>query len=394
MKTGRYLTEPLRQFAEEKLALLSGPRQVGKTTLARTWSSTGGKGKSLYLNWDVPEDREVILKQAFLDRRDLRTLVLDEIHKYGRWKPWLKGLYDREGKRFQVVVTGSARLELFQKGGESLLGRYESLRLHPFSVGELTHGKPVEPPRDWLRLEAGAVPAGLWRHLERRSGFPEPFFRDDPLQHRRWSTNRRNLIIREDLRDLSQIRDLSLVEHLAILLPGRVGSPLSINALREELQVAHDTLNAWIQALDRLYFCFRIPPYHRRLARSLTKERKLYLWDWSQVEGEAARFENMVASHLFKSVHLWSDLGHGEFDLKYLRDKEKNEVDFVVTERNHPLALFECKLADENLSPALLKYGARLGEIPQIQLVKTPGVDRLRGRTRIVSAESYLAGLA
>jgi predicted AAA+ superfamily ATPase len=388
----RYLSEPLKVFARDKFVLLSGPRQVGKTTLAQAWASRR-KGKSLYLNWDVPEHRESILKRDFLADPNLDALVLDEIHKYGRWKSWLKGLYDREGKRLEVVVTGSARLELFQRSGDSLLGRYESLRLHPLTVGELTHGEPTPPPKDWLRLEPREVPAELWTRLEKTSGFPEPFHKDDLLQHQRWSTRRRNLLIREDLRDLSQIRDLSLVEHLAILLPSRVGSPLSLNALREELQVAHDTIRSWIEALDRLYFCFRLSPYHRRISRSLTKERKLYLWDWSQVEDEGARFENTVAGHLLKAVHAWTDLGHGEFDLRYLRDKEKNEVDFVVTERNRPQALIECKLGEEKPAPSLLKLGAQLGRLPLLQLIKKQGVDRLRQNVRVVSADRFLAGL-
>jgi predicted AAA+ superfamily ATPase len=388
----RYLSATLADFAQEKLVLLSGPRQVGKTTLARDWASAQAKAASLYLNWDDPHDRDAILKRGFLENRALRALVLDELHKYARWKAWLKGLYDREGRRLQVVVTGSARLELFQKSGDSLLGRQESLRLHPFSVGELVHGELRAPPEDWLRVAVPSVPTDLWKHLERRGGFPEPFTRDDALQHRRWATSRRNLLVREDLRELSHIRELSLVEHLAILLPGRVGSPLSVNALREELRVAHDTLSSWIDALDRLCYCYRIAPFHRRIARSLTKNRKLYLWDWSQVEDDGARFENQVASHLLKAVHAWTDIGHGEFELRYVRDKEGNEVDFVVTERNRPLVLIECKLADEAAAPALLKFGEALG-VPQVQLLRAAGVDRVRGRTRVVSADRYLAAL-
>jgi hypothetical protein len=388
----RYLSEPLADLAHGTFVLLSGPRQVGKTTLAKAWAAGQGQAASRYLNWDDPVDRAVILERAFLGEPGLRALVLDELHKYARWKSWLKGLYDREGRRLEVVVIGSARLDRFQKSGDSLLGRHEALRLHPFSVGELVHGGLPPPPEDWLGLSGPAVPAGLWEHLERRGGFPEPFTRDDALQHRRWATSRRTLLVREDLRELSRIRELSLVEHLAILLPGWVGSPLSVNALREELQVAHDTLTSWLEALDRLCLSYRIAPHHRRLARSLTQSRKLYLWDWSVIEDAGARFENQVASHLLKAVHAWTDLGHGEFALRYVRDKEGREVDFVITERNRPLVLIECKLADASLAPALLRYGESMG-LPQVQLVRTPGVDRVRGRTRVVSADRYLGAL-
>jgi hypothetical protein len=176
-------------------------------------------------------------------------------------------------------------------------------------------------------------------------------------------------------------------------LPERVGSLLSVNALREELAVAHDTVSAWLDAFERLYLVFRLPPFVVRRTRSLTKERKLYLWDWSQVEDPAARFENLVASHLLKAVHAWTDLGYGDFDLFYARDREKREVDFVVTQRRKPVALIECKLGDEELSPSLVRLGEMLPNAARIQVVRKPGVDRHHGKTRVVSAGVFLAGL-
>jgi hypothetical protein len=164
------------------------------------------------------------------------------------------------------------------------------------------------------------------------------------------------------------------------------------NALREELQVAHDTLTSWLEALDRLCLWDRIAPHHRRVARNLTQSRKLYLWDWSVIEDAGARFENQVASHLLKAVHARTDLGHGEFARRDLRDKEGREVDFVITDRNRPLVLIECKLADESLAPALLRFGEAL-DLPQVQRVRTSGVGRVRGRTRVASADRYLGGL-
>jgi uncharacterized protein len=383
----RYLLETIRQFAQDKFVLLTGPRQVGKTTLALAWLDEHG---GLYLNWDVPEDREAILTRTFLDDTRMSALVLDELHKYPRWKSWLKGLYDRTDVRVPVVVTGSARLDVYQRSGESMLGRYERLRLHPYSVGELTHGRAVQPVTDWLSASGAADAEEIWERLERRSGFPEPYHRDDPLQHRRWQTQRRTLLVREDLRDISEIRHLSLVEHLALLLPDRVGSPLSVNALREELEVGHDTVSNWLDALDRLYYCFRIPPWSRRLSRALKKQRKLYLWDWSAIVDPGARFENMVASHLLKAVHCWSDLGYGEFELWYLRDKEKREVDFLLTESRRPVVLIECKLSDGQPSPALHHFSEQLGNVPRVQLVRAPGVDRKVRGTRTVSAVCVL----
>jgi hypothetical protein len=296
------------------------------------------------------------------------------------------------------VVTGSARLDLYQRGGDSLLGRVEHVRLHPFSIGELVRGggDPPLPPQDWL--DAASVKADLetpWARLERRGGFPEPWTRDDTAQHRRWMQSRRSLLVREDLRDLTQIRQLALVEQLALLLPERIGTPLSVNALREDLQVGHDTVSSWLEALERLYYCYRIAPYAKRLARTLTRERKLYLWDWSEVESEGARFENMVASHLLKAVHFWTDMGHGEFGLHYIRDKEKREVDFAITDRRRVVALIECKLSDTSPSPSLVRYQDMLGGVAAVQLVRTPRVDRRvpGANVRVVSAAVYLASL-
>lgn len=384
----RYLYESLAQFAKDKFVLISGPRQAGKTTLAKHWLGERG----LYLDWDDDEQRRTLIKRSFLNPLDSHAFVFDELHKYGRWKSWLKGLYDNYHDQMEVVVTGSARLDLFQKGGDSLLGRCEHLRLHPFSIGELTHGRITPPPNDWLQVEHQDASHSKWLQLEQMSGFPEPFLKNDPLHHRRWASRRRSLIIQEDVRGISQIKDVSLVEHLAVLLPDRVGSPLSLNALREELSVAHDTIASWLEVLERLYFCFRISPYHRKINRGLKKEQKLYLWDWSEIENPAARFENMVAGHLLKAVHAWNDMGYGEYDLHYVRDKEKNEIDFLITEKRKPAVLFECKLSDANFSCST-RLMDQLGNIPAIQLTASDGINRTKGRIRVVTASRYLAGL-
>jgi len=388
----RYLATALEELTSEKFVLLPGPRQVGKTTLARAWLDARGGGR--YLNWDAPTDRRSILKNEPFDA--VGAMVLDELHKYARWKSYLKGLFDKTHDQLAVVVTGSARLDVFVRGGDSMLGRYELLRLHPLSLGELTHGGVPEPPRTaeaWATLGRAPAPTSMLEQLESFGGFPEPFYRASHAFHTRWSSRRRDLVLREDLRELTHIRAVSLVEHLWFLLPERVGSLLSVNALREELAVAHDTVSAWLDAFERLYLVFRLPPFVVRRTRSLTKERKLYLWDWSQVEDPAARFENLVASHLLKAVHAWTDLGYGDFDLFYARDREKREVDFVVTQRRKPVALIECKLGDEELSPSLVRLGEMLPNAARIQVVRKPGVDRHHGKTRVVSAGVFLAGL-
>lgn len=391
----RYFSDALDAFSKEKFVFLSGPRQVGKTTLAKAWAKPRD---GIYLNWDSAEDRKAILNlpAAFSGEKfdQPAAMVLDEIHKYARWKTLVKGLFDKAAPALEVVVTGSARLDVYQRGGDSLFGRYELLRLHPLSVGELVHQNIPNPPskEEWLSIGREVEP-DVWIQLGRRGGFPEPFFRDEQAHHRRWTRRRRELLIQQDLRDLSAIKTLSLVEHLAILLPMKVGGLLSLNSLREDLAVAHDTVRSWLEALERLYFCHRISPFSKRLARSLKKEQKLYLWDWSEVEGEAARFENMVAGHLVKAVDAWNDLGLGSFSLHYWRDLEKREVDFVIADSGKPVVAVECKVSDQNFSSSLEHFGAAFPEVPLIQLVNASGIDKRRGRSRVVSADRFLAGL-
>ncbi len=396
----RYLDQTLGAFAEDKFVLLTGPRQVGKTTLAERWLQGFPTGQ--YLNWDIPENRATLLARGFPGVPIPAALVLDEIHKYPRWKAWLKGLYDKHRQSLPCVVTGSARMDVFQKGGDSLLGRHELLHLHPFSIGELTHGRLLPPPatsEEWLELASPKkFEEDHWAALMRFSGFPEPLFKASEQQYVRWSNRRRDLVTREDLRELTQIRSLGLLEHMVLLLPERIGAPLSVNSLREELSVAHDTLNHWLDAIERLYFSFRISPYHARMSRSLKKERKLYLWDWGVIPERGPRFENVVASHLLKSVQAWNDVGYGDFQLQYWRDKEKREVDFVITRSRKPVVLVECKAGDGEPSPHLSYLSRLLGAIPAIQLVDRPGLDRRyrnpQAPLRIAYAPAWLAGLS
>jgi len=388
----RYLWEALSEFSKEKFVLLTGPRQVGKTTLAKQWLVSRN---GTYLNWDIAVDRTEILSSSFVKSPPNRVLVLDELHKYKKWKNWLKGLYDANAQSLEVVVTGSARLDIFQRGGDSLLGRHELLHLHPFSIAEISHHSVNPPPESWLELQPLKKPTKeAWRALSEFGGFPEPFQKQSKIAYNRWANRRRELLIKEDLRELTALKQLSLLEHLALLLPGKVGSPLSINSLVSDIQVKYDTLKSWIEVLEKLYFVYRISPYHKKLGRSLKKEKKLYLWDWAQVTDPGARFENMVASHLYKAIQYWNDYGYGRFELCYWRDMEKNEVDFVITKNQIPIVIIETKYSDETLSPSLFKLASMLGgDLPLIQLVNTSQVDKRIKRTRVVSADSYLSGL-
>ena len=364
----RYLSPYISEFTRKKFLLLSGPRQVGKTTLAKEWLALSG---GTALNWDIPEDRRQILSRSFFEPHVRKSVLLDELHKHRRWKAYLKGLYDLAHAELSVVVTGSARLDVFQRGGDSLLGRYEYLRLHPFSVGELTHGKLLPPPRDWTAPGNHLPDPQTWSRLERHTGFPEPFSSGDSRGTTRWSSRRRTQLLQEDLREISAVKLLSLVEQLYLMLPERVGSPLSLNSLSEDLQVSFETVREWLAIFERLYIHFEVLPYTGKIARSLRKSRKIYLFDWSEVTQPGARLENMVAAHLLKAVHAWSDVGYGEYALAYWRSRDGMEVDFVITNRRKPVAILEVKSNDHTLSKHLPHLAKHLGGVPMIQLVRT-----------------------
>ncbi len=347
MDHGRYLRSQVERDLERKMVFVAGPRQVGKTTLAM---SIPGAADG-YLNWDVAEHRERIL------RRELPSSplwVFDEIHKYRSWRNYLKGLYDgrRDGQR--ILVTGSARLDLYRYSGDSLQGRYHMLRLHPLSVAEL-----------------GLHSEGDLRRLLTLGGFPEPFFGGSEVEARRWSREYRNLLIREELSSLERVHDLGNLELLVLRLPDLVGSPLSVNALREDLQLSHKTVESWVGILERLYAVFRLSPLGAPGIRAVKKARKHYHLDWSLVRDPAARFENLVAVHLLKWVHFRQDTEGLDLELRYFRDVEGREVDFVVVDRRTPVMMVECKLADTPVDRNLRYLKARFPGCPAWQVSAT-----------------------
>jgi len=362
--------------AEKAMVFIAGPRQVGKTTLAETIARTFPN--HLHVDWDVADDRARILREPYffaeMPRRDASApiVVFDEIHKHRTWKGYLKGVYDRFAREFRFLVTGSGRLDIYQKGGDSLAGRYLLFHLWPFTLAELA-GRRV--PIDRFRADPlGVVPGDVgsiektWRRLAASSGFPEPYLARKPASYRRWSAIYHRQLVREDIRDLTGIRAIGDLETLFALLPERVGSPLSITSLAEDLKVSYNTVRSWLEAFERFYVVFTIAPWTRRVVRAIHKERKTYLFDYALVEDPAARFENMVALELFRAVQLWSDLGHGRFSLHYVKNKEKDEVDFLIAEGRRPMLLVEAKRSEPQVSRALRKFQDQLG-IPAVQLM-------------------------
>lgn len=330
-ETPRYLTAQVLSDLERKMVFVAGPRQVGKTTLARSLPGAA----DAYLNWDIAEHRQRIL------RRELPATnlwVFDEIHKYRGWRNYLKGLYDGRRERQQILVTGSGRLDFYRYGGDSLQGRYHLLRLHPFSAAE-------------LNIDTAA---GL-RDLLELGGFPEPWLSGSRREARRWSREYGALLVREEAATLERIQDLGQLELMMLSLPERVASPLSVNALREDLQISHKTANTWLDALERLYAIFRLLPFGSPRLRAVKKQSKHYHFDWTLAPEDGARFENLTACHLLKWVHHQQDTEGLDLELRYFRDKDGREVDFVVERRGAPSLLVECKWSDTNPDRSL-KY--------------------------------------
>ena len=342
MKIKRYLFNSIKSDLEKKMVFVGGPRQVGKTTLALGFLKQVSNKYPAYLNWDIPHHRKKILKNQL--PLNYKTLVLDEIHKFKNWRALMKGLYDEQNSSHSFMVTGSARLDHFSKGGDSLMGRYFYYRLHPFSLIEINKTPNLKDLK--LLLKFG--------------GFPEPFLSQSETNWRKWQNSRNRQVIYEDLRDLEKVKEISLIDLLVEVLPSRVGPPLSINSLREDLESSHQSVSRWLSLLDALYLTFRIPPYGSQKIRAVKKENKLYFWDWSQVEKESCRFENLTASHLLKYCHYQQDVQGLKTELAYLRDTDKREVDFVVIQNKKILFAVECKTYSADLSSHLSYFQERL----------------------------------
>jgi hypothetical protein len=368
--------------SNRQMLFLMGPRQVGKTTTSREVAPVFGE--SLYLNWDNQEHRELVLAGPAavaagmgLDRlrEQPPLLILDEIHRYGRWKTFLKGLFDSYPQELKILVTGSARLDIFKAGGDSLMGRYFPFRMHPLSVAELLGTGLNDDP---ILHQPQRIDDEAFEALVRFGGFPEPFLRQQQRFSNRWRRLRSQQLFREDLRDLTRVQELEVVENLAEILRRRSGQLTSYSSLARSVNASVDSIRRWLVTLESLYYCFAVRPWSRNIARALRKEPKYYLWDWSIVEDPGQRAENLVASALLKAVHWWTDRGVAEFGLYFVRDKQKREVDFVVTRDDRPWFLVEVKSSGAaSLSPQLAYFQRQAGDAHAFQVgLDLPFVER------------------
>ena len=340
----RYLKKFLREDLKRKMVFICGPRQVGKTSLAQDMAPK----RHRYLNWDIPQDREFLLQQHFPVEK---FVILDEIHKFKLWRGYLKGLYDKYRQQKKILVTGSAKLDYYRYSGDSLQGRYHLYRLHPLSVGELG----IQTDKDF-------------QELLKLGGFPEPFFSSSQRQAMRWRREYRQRVVNEDISSLEMGRQLGQMELLQLRLPHLVGSPLSINSLRQDLQLAHKTVAKYLDIFERMYLIYSVHPFNANNLRSVKKERKHYHYNWAEVPNSAARFENLIAGHLLKWVHFRQDYHGEDLQLNYFRDTDKREIDFIISQRGVPLQAIECKLQERGISHHLKYFKKKFPDTECIQV--------------------------
>jgi hypothetical protein len=389
MERERYLEGPIGDDLRAKMVLVAGPRQVGKTTLARRVLRRFGMGT--YLSWDNRADRKEIRAARWPGGDAL--VVLDEIHKWRGWKGWIKGEFDKHRDRLSFLVTGSARMDVYRRGSDSLQGRYHHYRLHPFSCAEAAHGAGDAPvPGSELAIPARGRPE-IVDALFEFGGFPEPFLSQSAGVLRRWQKDRLDRFFREDVRDLEPIRELSMIQVLADLLPERVGSPLSLNSLREDVEASHKALTHWMDILERLYHVFRVRPFASRRIRALKRMPKVYLWDSSLVEARGPRFENLVALHLLKLCHYLEDREGHPVALHYVRDRLGREVDFLVTHKARPWFAVEAKVSETAVDPSLVLFRERLAIPWAYQVVLEGDRDFVESGVRVCPASRFLAAL-
>ena len=390
------ISEHLRD--QRQMALISGPRQVGKTTVCRELSNG-------YLNWDNIDDRGVIISgpgavAQTLELDKLRSQVpvclFDELHKFSRWKQFLKGFFDTYADQVRILITGSSRMDIYRRGGDSLMWRYFLYRMHPFSVAEAVYQDLPDPTRLYRKPKKVPEPdfAALWMH----GGYPEPFLKRDMRFTRRWSNLRLQQFIREDVRDMTQIHQFDQLEVLVNLLMNRSSDQLIFSNLAKAIQISNDTVRRWISTVCMLHLGFLIRPWFKNVSRSLRKEPKWFLRDWSGIEDPGQRAETFVACHLLKAVQGWTDMGLGSFELGYLRDKDQREVDFVVIRDGLPWFLAEAKHSETTLSPALKYYQKQLNVPFAFQVViEADAVDAdcfiNTHRPAVVPARTFLSQL-
>jgi len=387
--------------AYNQMVFIAGPRQAGKTTLTQILAEDFTN--SLYFNWDILEEkRKLIENPSFyeeVNRNDISVplIIFDELHKYSNWKNYLKSVYDRDKDNYKFIVSGSGRLDMYQKGGDSLAGRYFNFYLWPLTLAELAGNNLSfeQFSSNFIEVHTCTNQTQLiWNNLSQFSGFPDPYLNGTDQFYQIWSNTYKKQLLREDIRGLASLRSFDDVEILFSLLPSKIGNPLSMASLARDIHVSFDSVRSWIEIFENFFMVFRIPPWSKKISRAITKEKKLYLFDYASIESPAAKFENMVALELFRAISNWNDLGLGNFSLHYLRNREKEEVDFLLLNNHKPILLIETKLSDDIAAKSLIKFQKVLN-IPAVQLVNKSDICKIVSngnlKIMIISADHWLS---
>lgn len=384
-----------------QMRFIAGPRQVGKTTLAQNFLRETGHSP-LYYNWDQREVRRRYLNESHFFHQDAlqipgqgkKWVCFDEIHKYPRWKDLMKDFFDSYEKKYQFIVTGSARLDLFRRSGDSLTGRYFLFRMFPLSLSEVSRKSwvlPQDKPAGYVEAIASQTSQSEGLHqLLQFSGFPEPFHRGNEVFHNAWQEEYLDTLVREDLRDLTKIHSMENVLTLLTFLPTRIGSPLSLNSLKEDLEVSHSAIRSYLRALKLTCILFEVLPYTHRINRAVKKEKKSYFFDWTRNQEEGKRFENYCAVELLHRVEHWSLSAGRKFELRYVRTRDKKETDFLILDDNKPYLLVEAKLKPEEPETHHLHHSKMLGNIPLVQVVSQTDLIRFHDKNCLeISADRF-----
>ena len=370
----RYLAKYILDDVAKKMVFLTGPRQSGKTTLVTDLLKNL---PGIYLNWDDQDHRKQILKREWSDEDTY--IALDEIHKFSRWKNFLKGTYDTQKSKHRFIVTGSAKLDIYKKGQDSMLGRFFSWRVHPLCLAELKHQFKSADEKNLDKLMS-------------LGGFPEPFFEGKEVFAKRWRKEKLKLVFRQDIQELESIKDISLLELFYQAIIERVSSELVVSNLARDLEIAPKTAKSWLNVLEKTYALFVVRPYGKGIAKAISKTPKVYLYDNGEVGGdEGAKFENLVASHLYKRIQFLEDLYGDKYELNYLRDKTGHEIDFVILKNNKPACLIEAKLNDGTRSKSFYYYKERLKITHCVQLIKTVIKPSTKDGILVTSASDWLS---
>ncbi len=401
-----YIDDP--ELITNKMVFLSGPRQIGKTTFSKHMLSQAYQGH--YYNWDNPSIRRAYNENPFFFMQDINPaqpslIVFDEIHKRQQWKDILKGAFDSIEHRHRIFVTGSARLNLFRQSGDSLVGRYTHFSLFPFSASELA-STPLSDiwlcsKADWQqpatqlfeRLKNTADNNEYTEHIAQLltfGGFPEPLFRASQRFSFKWHQDYISLLLHEDLRDLTNIKNIDSVERMMQLLPERIGSPLSIASLARDVETSHPSIKNYLNQLKKLWLIFSIKPWSKNLARTVKKEEKVYFMDWAYCKTDAIIFENFLALQLYRACHIWTEQGWGKAKVFYVRDFDQKEVDFLITLNDQPTLLVEAKLSNKTISSSTLRFSKSL-KVPILQVIQHGGIFKKYDETAwVISVDRFL----